>query len=163
MILTTILMFGTLRQPLIIWLTVPLSICGVVIGLLAADLSFTFPATLGVLSLSGMLIKNAIVLVDEIDRRVAEDGPGIDAVAHASISRLRPVALAAGTTIAGMAPLLADAFFREMAVAIMSGLTFATLLTLIAVPSFYRLAFRRELLGRAAPPRAANVKSATPV
>lgn len=146
MFLTSVLMFGKLRQPLIIWLTVPMSICGVVIGLLAADMAFTFPATLGMLSLSGMLLKNAIVLVDEIDRRVAEDGANIDAVAIASISRLRPVMLAAGTTIAGMAPLLADAFFKEMAVTIMAGLAFATLLTLLAVPSFYRLAFRKELL-----------------
>ncbi len=146
MFLTSVLMFGRLRQPLIIWLTVPMSICGVVIGLLAADMSFTFSALLGVLSLSGMLLKNSIVLVDEIDRRIAEDGPRIDSVALASISRLRPVMLAAGTTIAGMAPLLGDAFFREMAVTIMAGLAFATLLTLLAVPSFYRLAFAKELL-----------------
>jgi multidrug efflux pump subunit AcrB len=146
MFLTSVLMFGKLRQPLIIWLTVPMSICGVVIGLLAADMSFTFAALLGVLSLSGMLLKNSIVLVAEIDQRVAEDGPRIDSVALASISRLRPVMLAAGTTIAGMAPLLGDAFFREMAVTIMAGLAFATLLTLLAVPSFYRLAFAKELL-----------------
>ena len=83
-----------------------------------------------------MLIKNCIVLVDEIDKRFEEGEFDLATMIEASISRLRPVILAAGTTIAGMSPLLADAFFREMAVCIMSGLAFATLLTLLAVPVF---------------------------
>jgi multidrug efflux pump subunit AcrB len=145
MLLITILMFGKLRQPLVIWLTVPMTVCGVVISLLATDLSFTFPSFLGFLSLSGMLIKNCIVLVDEIDQRMAEGRAELATIAEACVSRLRPVMLAAGTTIAGMSPLLADAFFREMAVCIMGGLAFATLLTLVAVPVFYRIAFAREL------------------
>ncbi len=145
MFLITILMFGQLRQPIIIWLTVPMTVCGVVIGLLATDLSFTFPSFLGFLSLSGMLIKNCIVLVDEIDKRFAEDGFTLTTMVAASVSRLRPVMLAAGTTIAGMSPLLTDAFFLEMAVCIMSGLAFATLLTLIAVPVFYRIALGRKV------------------
>jgi multidrug efflux pump subunit AcrB len=140
MFFITILMFGKLRQPLVIWLTVPMTICGVVLGLLATDLSFTFPSFLGFLSLSGMLLKNCIVLMDEIDKRFAEQGMTLAVMLQASISRLRPVMLAAGTTIAGMSPLLGDAFFMEMAVCIMSGLAFATLLTLIAVPVFYRVA-----------------------
>ena len=145
MILITLLMFGKLRQPIVIWLTVPMTVCGVVISLLVSDLAFTFPSFLGFLSLSGMLIKNCVVLVDEIDKRMAEETPSLAVIAEASVSRLRPVMLAAGTTIAGMSPLLADAFFREMAVCIMGGLAFATLLTLIAVPVFYRIAFAREL------------------
>ncbi len=145
MILITLLMFGKLRQPIVIWLTVPMTVCGVVISLLASDLAFTFPSFLGFLSLSGMLIKNCVVLVDEIDKRMAEEIPSLAVIAEASVSRLRPVMLAAGTTIAGMSPLLADAFFREMAVCIMGGLAFATLLTLVAVPVFYRIAFAREL------------------
>ena len=92
-----------------------------------------------------MLIKNCIVLVDEIDKRMLEGAHSLTTIVEASVSRLRPVMLAAGTTIAGMSPLLADAFFREMAVCIMGGLTFATLLTLVAVPVFYRIAFRRQL------------------
>lgn len=139
MFLITILMFGQLRQPIIIWLTVPMSICGVVIGLLVTDMPFTFPALLGVLSLSGMLIKNSIVLVDEIDDRIKQQSFQITTIVEACISRGRPVLLAAATTIAGMFPLLADAFFAEMAVTIMSGLAFATLLTLIVVPVFYLL------------------------
>jgi multidrug efflux pump subunit AcrB len=148
MLFITILMFGQLRQPSVIWLTVPMSVCGLVIALIATDLPFTFPAFLGFLSLSGMLIKNCIVLIDEIDKRMAESGRSVDVIAEASVSRLRPVVLAAGTTIAGMSPLLTDAFFKEMAVGIMGGLAFATLLTLVAVPVFYRIALGRSV-GRA--------------
>ncbi|MEQ8857549.1 MAG: efflux RND transporter permease subunit [Pseudomonadales bacterium] len=145
MFLITVLMFGRLRQPLVIWLTVPMVVCGVVVSLLATDLSFTFPSFLGLLSLSGMLIKNCIVLVDEMDKRMAEEGQTLAVIIAASVSRLRPVMLAAGTTIAGMSPLLADPFFLEMAVCIMGGLAFATLLTLIAVPVFYRIALGRSI------------------
>jgi multidrug efflux pump subunit AcrB len=143
MFFITMLMFGKLRQPIVIWLTVPMVACGVVVSLLATDLSFTFPSFLGLLSLSGMLVKNCIVLMDEIDKRMAEDGATLAVIREASVSRLRPVMLAAGTTIAGMSPLLADTFFMEMAVCIMGGLAFATLLTLIAVPVFYRIALGR--------------------
>ncbi|RLA18305.1 MAG: AcrB/AcrD/AcrF family protein, partial [Gammaproteobacteria bacterium] len=142
MLLISILLFGTVRQPLIIWLVVPMSVCGVVIGLLATDTPFSFMALLGLLSLSGMLMKNAIVLVDEIDTQIAEDKDHYEAILHASVSRIRPVFLAAGTTILGMLPLLNDAFFASMAVTIMGGLAFATLLTLIAVPVFYSLFFK---------------------
>ncbi|MEM8768764.1 MAG: efflux RND transporter permease subunit [Pseudomonadota bacterium] len=145
MFLITVLMFGRMRQPIVIWLTVPMVVCGVVVSLLVTDLSFTFPSFLGLLSLSGMLIKNCIVLVDEIDKRMAEDGASLAVIEEASVSRLRPVMLAAGTTIAGMSPLLGDAFFLEMAVCIMGGLAFATLLTLLAVPVFYRIALSRSL------------------
>jgi multidrug efflux pump subunit AcrB len=145
MLLVTILMFGKLKQPLVIWLTVPMIVCGVVVSLLATDMAFTFPSFLGFLSLSGMLIKNCIVLVDEIDKRLAEGQWTLQTVLEASVSRLRPVMLATGTTIAGMAPLLTDAFFREMAVCIMGGLAFATLLTLVAVPVFYRIAMGKKL------------------
>jgi multidrug efflux pump subunit AcrB len=109
----------------------------VVLGLLLSGLPFGFTSLLGFLSLSGMLMKNAIVLVDEIDQRIAEGGNALEALKEASVSRLRPVFLAAGTTILGMLPLLTDAFFASMAVTIMGGLAFATLLTLIAVPVLY--------------------------
>ncbi len=145
MFIITILMFGQLKQPIVIWLTVPMLICGVVIGLIATDLPLTFPSFLGVLSLSGMLIKNSIVLLDEIDSRLREGEIRTRTLIRASVSRLRPVLLATGTTIAGMSPLLGDAFFREMAVCIMSGLAFATILTLVAVPLFYHIALGRQL------------------
>ncbi|MGE6606733.1 efflux RND transporter permease subunit [Halomonas sp. NPDC076908] len=141
MLLTSILLFGKLKQPLIIWLVVPMSVCGVVIGLLVTGLPFSFTALLGMLSLSGMLMKNAIVLVDEIDGQIKEGTQRFTALIDASVSRLRPVFLAAGTTILGMLPLLTDAFFNSMAVTIMGGLAFASLLTLIAVPTLYAMLF----------------------
>lgn len=137
MILVSILLFGTVREPLIIWLVVPMSLVGVVVGLLLTGLPFGFMSLLGVLSLSGMLIKNAVVLVDEIEVQTEAGLPRLTAIQRASVSRLRPVFLAAVTTILGMSPLLFDAFFADMAVTIMGGLGFATVLTLIAVPVFY--------------------------
>ncbi len=141
MLFISILLFGKVRQPLIIWLVVPMSVCGVVIGLLISNQPFSFMALLGLLSLSGMLMKNAIVLVDEIDAQIGEGKQGHAAIVDAGVSRLRPVFLAAGTTILGMIPLLTDAFFASMAVTIMGGLAFATVLTLIAVPVLYALFF----------------------
>ncbi|AOS98237.1 Cobalt-zinc-cadmium resistance protein CzcA [Microbulbifer aggregans] len=142
MILVTVLLFGTVREPLIIWLVVPMSLVGVVVGLLLSGLPFGFMSLLGVLSLSGMLIKNAVVLVDEIEIQTHAGLPRLSAIQQASVSRLRPVFLAAVTTILGMSPLLFDAFFADMAVTIMGGLGFATVLTLIAVPVFYALFHR---------------------
>lgn len=142
MLTISILMFNKIRQPLILWLVVPMSVTGMVLGLLFTGLPFTFTALLGFLSLSGMLMKNAIVLVEEIDLQRADGVEDYKAIVDGSISRLRPVVLAAGTTIFGMIPLLPDAFFASMAVTIMGGLAFASILTLIAVPVLYALFFR---------------------
>jgi len=144
MVLISVLLFNAIRQPIIIWLLVPMSVNGVVLGLLGTDMPFTFTALLGLLSLSGMLIKNGIVLVEEIDFVRDEGLPMRDAIVKASVSRLRPVMLAAVTTILGMAPLLTDAFFVSMAITIMGGLAFATILTLIAAPVFYLVFFGKE-------------------
>ncbi len=139
MFIISVLLFGTIREPLIIWLVVPMAVTGVVIGLLGTGTPFGFMSLLGFLSLFGMLIKNAIVLLEEIELQNHEQGDHYQALIDASISRLRPVSLAAITTILGMAPLLFDAFFAGMAVTIMGGLAFATVLTLIAVPVLYAL------------------------
>ncbi|MFI4956426.1 MAG: efflux RND transporter permease subunit [Gammaproteobacteria bacterium] len=139
MILITIGLFNAIRQPIIIWVTVPLSIIGVAFGLLMFGEPFGFMALLGFLSLSGMLIKNAIVLIDEMDLEVASGKKMNDAIVTASISRMRPVMMAAVTTVLGMIPLLTDVFFKGMAVTIMAGLTFATVLTLVVVPVLYQL------------------------
>ncbi|MGR3759985.1 efflux RND transporter permease subunit [Roseobacteraceae bacterium NS-SX3] len=144
MVLISVLLFNAIRQPVIIWLLVPMSVNGVVIGLMGTGLPFTFTALLGLLSLSGMLIKNGIVLVEEIDLVREEGLPLREAIVKASVSRLRPVMLAAVTTILGMAPLLTDAFFVSMAVTIMGGLAFATVLTLVAAPVFYLIFFARD-------------------
>ncbi|MEP4101514.1 efflux RND transporter permease subunit [Paraglaciecola sp.] len=142
MFLISVVLFGRVRQPLIIWLIVPMAIVGVVAGLLTADMPFGFMSLLGFLSLFGMLIKNAIVLLEEIDLQIGEGKEPLHGLIEASVSRLRPVALAAITTILGVMPLLFDPFFADMSVTIMGGLAFATLLTLVAVPVFYSLFYR---------------------
>ncbi|MFK7161260.1 efflux RND transporter permease subunit [Marinospirillum sp. MEB164] len=137
MFVITLLLFGRVKQALVVWLVVPMATVGVVLGLLLSGQPFGFLSLLGFLSLSGMLLKNAIVLVDEIDQQRQGGAGGREDLLQASVSRLRPVFLAAGTTLLGMLPLLFDAFFASMAVTIMAGLAFATLLTLVAVPLLY--------------------------
>ncbi|MGA7982894.1 MAG: efflux RND transporter permease subunit [Chromatiaceae bacterium] len=141
MILVSILLFGKLKQPLIIWLTVPLAIVGVTAGLLAADAAFDFMSLLGALSLVGLLIKNAIVLIDEIDQQIDSGKEPYTAILDSGVSRMRPVVLAAATTILGLIPLLPDVFFVNMAITMMAGLGFATLLTLVVVPTLYAMLF----------------------
>ncbi|MDH4126382.1 MAG: efflux RND transporter permease subunit [Gammaproteobacteria bacterium] len=142
MILVTIILFNSLRQPLIIWLCVPLALIGVTVGLLSTGQPFGFMALLGFLSLMGMLIKNAIVLIDQINVEVAEGKQTLPAIIDSGASRLRPVAMAALTTALGMLPLLLDAFFASMAITIIGGLVFATVLTMIVVPVFYSIFYR---------------------
>ena len=142
MVLIVIMLFNNLRQSLIIWLTVPLAIIGVMLGLLTFDLPFDFMALLGFISLVGMVIKNSIVLIDEINREIKEGKAPFFAIIDSAVSRMRPVTMAAITTVLGMTPLLQDIFFRSMAVTIMFGLSFATLLTLIVVPVLYAIFFR---------------------
>ena len=153
MLTISFVLFAKLRQPLIIWSIVPMAVNGVVIGLLVTGVAFSFTALLGLLSLSGMLIKNAIVLVDEIDQRIDRGDDRFAAVRDGAISRLRPVLLAAVTTVLGMAPLIFDAFFQSMAVTIIGGLSFATILTMIAVPVIYALFFGIRPEGLTASPK----------
>ena len=142
MILTSILLFGKVKQPLIIWLTVPLAVVGITAGLLAFNAAFDFMSLLGALSLVGLLIKNAIVLIEEIDQQIEEGKPPYTAILDSGVSRLRPVVLAAATTILGLIPLLQDVFFVNMSITIMAGLGFATVLTLVVVPVLYAMLFR---------------------
>ena len=144
MVLITVLLFNSLKQPLIIWLTVPLAVIGVTAGLLLSGQPFGFMALLGILSLSGMLIKNAIVLIDEINYQVDVGTPLIPAIVDSGASRLRPVGMAASTTALGMIPLLFDAFFVSMAITIIAGLAFATLLTMIVVPVLYATFYQED-------------------
>ena len=97
---------------------------------------------LGFLSLTGMLVKNAIVLIDQIDLEIREGKDPYEAILDSCVSRLRPVSMAAITTVLGMIPLLFDVFFVGMAVTIMAGLTFATMLTLTVVPILYAILFK---------------------
>lgn len=142
MFLISVMLFNSLRHPVIIFLGLPLANIGVVAGMLLADKPFGFMAMLGFLSLSGMLIKNEIVLLDQINIEKEEGKDDFTAVVDAASSRVRPVSMAAFTTVLGMTPLLWDAFFAPMAVTIMGGLTFATFLTLVVVPVLYSTIFK---------------------
>lgn len=142
MIITTICLFNNLRQPLVIWLCVPLAMIGVSSGLLLTGQAFGFMALLGFLSLIGMLIKNAIVLIDEINAQSAAGASPMDAIVNSGANRLRPVAMAASTTALGMLPLFFDDFFVSMAVTIVFGLLCATVLTMVVVPVFYAIVYR---------------------
>ncbi|MEM1113391.1 MAG: efflux RND transporter permease subunit [Pseudomonadota bacterium] len=142
MILTSIFLFGKLRQPIIIWLTVPMAIIGITAGLLTTGGAFDFMSLLGALSLVGLLIKNAIVLIEEIDQQIEEGKEGYTAILDSAVSRMRPVMLAASTTILGLIPLLSDIFFVNMSVTIMAGLGFASILTLLVVPTLYAVFFK---------------------
>jgi multidrug efflux pump subunit AcrB len=116
---------------------VPLSLIGVSIGLLSMNLPLTFPAILGVLALTGMILKNGIVLIDQIMVELDTGKDTYNAVRDSAISRMRPVAMAAATTVLGMLPLVTDPFFASMAVTFIFGLSFATVLTLVVVPVLY--------------------------
>lgn len=142
MFLIVVMLFNSLKQPTVIFLTVPLALIGVTWGLLLTGQPFGFMALLGFLSLSGMLIKNAIVLIDEIELQKGLGQGPLDAILVSGVSRLRPVAMAALTTALGMIPLLADAFFVAMAVTIIGGLVVATVLTMVFVPVLYAIFFR---------------------
>ncbi|MEN0079429.1 MAG: efflux RND transporter permease subunit, partial [Pseudomonadota bacterium] len=140
-VLVLIVLFNGLRQPLAIWTIVPLAIIGVVVGLLSTNTTMEFMAILGLLSLVGLLIKNAIVLVDQMDLEIREGKPRFDAVVDSAASRVRPVMMGALTTVLGVIPLFADVFFASMAVVIAFGLSFATLITLIVLPVIYAIYF----------------------
>jgi multidrug efflux pump subunit AcrB len=142
MLLIIVGLFNAMRPALIIALTVPFAIVGMTAGLLATGTAFGFVALLGAMSLSGMMIKNAIVLLDEVSVNLAAGKPQYDAVIHAALSRLRPVFLAAATTVLGVIPLLPDVFWAGLAVTIMAGLTIGTVFTMIAVPVLYATFYR---------------------
>ncbi|WP_264875293.1 efflux RND transporter permease subunit [Vibrio agarivorans] len=142
MFIITIFLFNSIKKPLVIWLTVPLSIIGVAIGLLATNMPFSFTALLGLLSLSGMILKNGIVLLDQINTELDSGKAPYWAIYDSAISRVRPVSMAAITTILGLVPLVFDAFFGSMAITIMAGLGFATVLTLIVVPVLFAIFYK---------------------
>lgn len=142
MVAILVVLFNGFKQPIMILLCLPLSIIGVTAGLLLFHKSFDFMALLGFLSLAGMLIKNAIVLIDQIDLEIREGKEGFSAIVDSAMSRARPVLMAAMTTVLGMIPLYFDILFSALAVTIMFGLAFATVLTLIIVPVLYSVFFK---------------------
>lgn len=147
MVLIVVILFNSIRKTLVIWLTVPLASIGVAVGLFIFSQPFDFMALLGFLSLSGMLIKNSIVLQEEIGLQLEQGLVPYDALIESVKNRARPVSMAALTTVLGMIPLLQDPFFVAMAVTIMAGLAFATVLSLIVVPVLYAILFQVRVPG----------------
>ena len=139
MLFILVMLFNSFKQPLIIVMILPFAIIGISGGLLLLNQPFGFLPMLGAYSLMGMLIKNAVVLIDEINLEIKSGVQPEKAVKTASINRMRPVLLTSLTTIFGMIPLLKDKLFVSMACTIMFGLLFATVLTLIVVPVLYSL------------------------
>lgn len=142
MLLIMIALFKDLKKPLIIILCLPVVAIGIVFGMLASGKGFGFVAIVGCLGIIGMMIKNGIVLIDEIDRRL---GMGIEpykALVDSTLTRIRPVMMASMTTVLGMAPLLADPLFGSLAVTIMGGLTVGTVIILVFLPVLYSIFFR---------------------
>jgi len=137
MFIISMLLFGSFRQALSIWMIVPLMMIGIIGGLVLLGAPFTFMALLGTLSLIGMVLKNAVVLVEEINIQLEQQDDAFTAVVEAAVSRVRPVLMAAVTTMLGMIPLFSDAFFASMALVIVFGLGVATVLTLVVLPVVY--------------------------
>lgn len=142
MLTILLLLFSSWKKVILILMCFPFVLCGITPALLLSKQPFTFMAIIGVMGLMGMMIKNAIVLVDEITRLTSEEKQHpYDAVVNATISRTRPVIMASVTTIVGMFPLVTDPMYASMAVTIMSGLAMGTIITLALLPLFYTAFF----------------------
>ena len=137
MFFTLLLLFNNFKEPIAILLMIPLIFIGIVMGLVLFGKLFDFFALLGLLGLIGMNIKNAIVLVDQINIEKESGLQPIDAVVNATKSRIVPVVMASGTTILGMLPLLFDSLFGGLAAVIMGGLFVASILTILILPVTY--------------------------
>jgi len=149
-VLLLVAQFDSLRRPAIIVLTIPLGLVGVILGLLVTQQPFGFMALLGVISLAGIVINNAIVLIDRIGLEIGVNGlEPRRAIVEAGQRRLRPILLTTATTVGGLVPLWLGGgpLFEPLAVAILFGLLFATLLTLGIVPVLYALFFRVRFAG----------------
>lgn len=142
-LLILLLLFNSWRKVILILICFPFVICGIVVALLISDNPFTFMAIVGMMGLIGMMVKNSIVLVDEIGRLQAEEGyHPYNAVIEATVSRVRPVLMASVTTIVGMIPLVSDPMYGSMAITIMGGLAAGTIITLLLLPLFYTAMMR---------------------
>ncbi|MBQ7593457.1 MAG: efflux RND transporter permease subunit [Synergistaceae bacterium] len=141
MFLIMIFLFNGFRQTLIIFISLPLILIGVVGGLWIMNMDVSFLAIVGILSLVGMLAKNSIVLLDQVSADFAAGRDKYEAIVEDGVSRLRPVAMSAVTTVLGMVPLIWDVMFGPMAVTIMAGLTVSTILTLLVIPVLTAVAY----------------------
>ncbi len=139
MVFIVVALFNAFRPPIIIFMMVPFALIGITAGLLGFGQPFSFMALLGAMSLVGMMIKNAIVLLDEVNLNLSLGRSPYDSVIDAAVSRLRPVVLAAATTVLGVLPLVQDIFWVAMAVTIAAGLTFGTVITMLLLPVAYAI------------------------
>ena len=138
-----LLLFNNWKKVILILMCFPFVFCGITPALLIFRQPFTFMAIIGVMGLVGMMVKNAIVLVDEINRlQTEEHKSAYTSVIEATVSRVRPVLMASLTTIVGMIPLLGDPMYGSMAITIMGGLTVGTVITLLLLPLFYTALFK---------------------
>ena len=142
-IIMTLLMFQLRsgKDMLLTLLTAPLGIIGVAFGMLLLDQAMGFVAILGVLALSGMIIRNSVILIDQIQKHLAAGEAPWDAIIDSAVLRFRPIMLTAAAAILGMLPLMTSTFWGPMAVAIASGLLAATILTLLVLPVMYAAAY----------------------
>ena len=140
-----ILLFKDYRKPAIILLSIPMVVIGVILAMLVTGKTFDFVAIVGTLGLIGMIVKNGIVLMDEISLKMSSGMEPIEALIVSSKNRLRPVMMASLTTILGMIPLLPDAMFGSMAAAIMGGLLVGSIMILIVIPVLYALFFKLKV------------------
>ena len=145
-IIMTLLMFqlGNVKQMLLTLLTAPLGLIGVAWGMLLTGFSLGFVAYMGILALSGMIIRNSVILIDQINKHVADGEKLWDAIIDSAILRFRPIMLTAAAAILGMIPLMMSNFWGPMAIAIASGLFVATILTLLVLPAMYAAVYRVE-------------------
>ena len=123
-------------------MAIPLAVIEITVGLLGTGAAFGFVALLGAMSLAGMMIRNTIVLFDQVNLNPEEGMTQYEAVIQAALCRLSPVVLAAATTVLGVIPLLQDVFWIGLAVVLMVGLSFGTILTMVSVPLFYATLYR---------------------
>lgn len=143
LIVVILLLFNSWKKLAVILLCFPFVLCGIVPALLITDTPFTFLAILGLMGLTGMMIKNAIVLLDEINAlNTKQKWELYPAIVHATVSRVRPVLLASLTTVAGMLPLVGDPMYGPLAVTVIGGLLIGTLVTLLFLPVLYSLFFK---------------------
>jgi multidrug efflux pump len=136
------LQLHSFSRAMLVFLTGPLGIAGVAVALLALNRPFGFVALLGVIALMGMIQRNSVILIDQIEQDRARGVPAWDAIVESAVRRLRPIVLTAAAAVLAMIPLSRSVFWGPMAVAIMGGLIVATALTLLALPAMYAAWFR---------------------
>ncbi len=129
-------------RALLVFLTGPLGVAGIAAALMISGKPFGFVALLGVIALMGMIQRNSVILIDQIEQDRARGIPAWDAIVESAVRRMRPIALTAAAAVLAMIPLSRSVFWGPMAVAIMGGLVVATVLTLLSLPAMYAAWFR---------------------